>query len=423
MSTDGKGQLGFAATWALAVGGMVGGGIYTALGVVVAVAVQWSWLSFVIAGIVALTSAYSYAFLCNKFEQSGGAFEFLREIHQEGIAGSLSWMLIIGYVLTMSVYAYAFGHYVAFALGAGIWMTRGLAIAIMAALIGLNLMGTGKTSSVEMVIVAGNLLILIGLGIIGLLRWDSLQLIAGVEPRPIWGAGIGAASIFMSYEGFQLLAYEYKEIKQPQKILYPALISAVIFAIAVYAMVAIGATMLAGALTVVEQKEVALSLAAATVGGQVGIVVMTFAAGCATAAAINSTLYSTAKLSSRVAKDGELPRWFEHHNHQDVPDRAIIFLGVLATLLAIVGSLGTLVEGASLVFLLTFGTVNWIATQHLEQHRWIPWLGVGVAAIISLVLIARLAILTPIALLLLAGLSAIALVGRPIILKRLQTDD
>ncbi|MBF2077714.1 MAG: hypothetical protein IGR76_04140 [Synechococcales cyanobacterium T60_A2020_003] len=75
-------QLGFVATWSLAVGGMVGGGIYTALGVVVAVAVHWSWLSFLIAGGVALTAAYRYAFLANKFEQGGGAFEFLREIGQ-----------------------------------------------------------------------------------------------------------------------------------------------------------------------------------------------------------------------------------------------------------------------------------------------------------------------------------------------------
>ncbi|WP_017296984.1 APC family permease [Nodosilinea nodulosa] len=418
-----QGQLGFAATWALAAGGMVGGGIYTALGVVVAVAVQWSWLSFIIAGIVALTSAYSYAFLANRFEQGGGAFEFLREIHRKGVAGSLSWMLIVGYVLTMSVYAYAFGHYVAFALGAGPWVTRGLAIAIMALLIGLNLMGTGKTSSVEIVIVAGNLIILIGLGVLGLLRWDPVQLVAGVEPRPIWGAGIGAASIFMSYEGFQLLAYEYDEIKRPKQILKPALLSAVLFVILVYAAVSVGATMLAGALTVVDQKQVALSVAAEVVAGRLGVLVMTVAAGFATAAAINSTLFSTAKLSRRVADDGELPRWFKHRNSQDVPDRAVIFLGALAALLAVIGSLSTLVEAASLVFLFTFGTVNWIATQYLPRHRWIPWTGVAIAAAIALVLMLRLAILAPLTLALLAGFAALAMVGRPMILKRLKAND
>lgn len=422
MGQNQSGKLGFAATWALAVGGMVGGGIYTALGVVVAVAVQWCWLSFIIAGVVALTAAYSYAFLADTFKQGGGAFEFLREIHREGIAGSLSWMLIIGYVLTMSVYAYAFGHYVAFAFGSGPWVTRGLAIAIVAVLVGLNLLGAGKTSSVEIVIVAGNLVILIALGAIGLVQWDPVQLVAGMEPRPFWGAGIGAASIFMSYEGFQLLAYEYDEIRQPQKILRPALLSAVAFVVLVYAAVSVGATMLGGALTIVDQKQIALSVAAAAVAGQTGVLVMTLAAGCATAAAINSTLFSTAKLARRVADDGELPRWFEHRNRQDVPDRAVILLGALAALLAVIGSLSTLVEAASLVFLFTFGTVNWIATQYLSTNRWIPWTGIAIAAVISLILVLRLALLTPPALVLLAGFAVVAMIGRPMILRRLSTD-
>jgi hypothetical protein len=83
------------------------------------------------------------------------------------------------YVLTMSVYAFAFGHYVAFAFGAGPWIKRGLAISIMAVLVGLNLLGTGKISSVERVIVAGNLIILIGLGVLGLAQWNPVRLVAG----------------------------------------------------------------------------------------------------------------------------------------------------------------------------------------------------------------------------------------------------
>jgi hypothetical protein len=116
------------------------------------------------------------------------------------------------YVLTMSVYAFAFGHYVAFAFGVGPWIKRGLAISIMAVLVGLNLLGTGKISSVERVIVAGNLIILIGLGVLGLAQWNPVRLVAGVEPRPIWGAGIGAASIFMGQDGVlfsKTLAYPH----------------------------------------------------------------------------------------------------------------------------------------------------------------------------------------------------------------------
>lgn len=102
--------MGFAATWAMAVGGMVGGGIFSVLGVVVEMAGAWAWVSFLLAGTIALITGHSYVALATKFEESGGAFTHFREIHYEGLAGALSWILIIGYALTISVYAFTFGR-------------------------------------------------------------------------------------------------------------------------------------------------------------------------------------------------------------------------------------------------------------------------------------------------------------------------
>ncbi|MDX1632921.1 MAG: amino acid permease, partial [Thermoanaerobaculia bacterium] len=186
------GQLGFVSVWSLAAGGMVGGGIYIALGVVIAVSGQWAWASFVIAGAVATTAAFSYVHLSNEFEEGGGAFEFLREIDHEGLAGSLSWVLVIGYVLTMAVYAFAFGHYLSHAFDLGTWVTRGFAVGIMFALVVLNLQGLGSTKMVEMVTVVENLVALIALGVWGVLAWDPVKLVAGIEPRSPWTAVIGA---------------------------------------------------------------------------------------------------------------------------------------------------------------------------------------------------------------------------------------
>jgi len=47
-----KSQLSFQATWSMAVGGMVGGGIFSTLGVVVGIAGAWAWLSFAAAGLI-----------------------------------------------------------------------------------------------------------------------------------------------------------------------------------------------------------------------------------------------------------------------------------------------------------------------------------------------------------------------------------
>ncbi|MEW4452803.1 APC family permease [Bremerella sp. JC817] len=422
-STGSQGQLGPVRVWALAAGGMVGGGIYIALGVVIAVAAQWAWLSFVISGVIAVCTAYSYARVSNHYERSGGAFEFLEEMDRQGIAGSLSWLLILGYTLTIAVYTFAFGHYLAYSIGGGPAVIRASAIGIGIALIGLNLVGIGKMTAVEVVIVTANLVVLLVLGLIGICNWDSTQLLAGIEPRTPWSASVGAAAIFVSYEGFQLLTYEYEKVKSPEKYFLPVLVSAAIFVVFVYVLVALGATMLAGALAIVEEKQVALSIAAENVGGTAGLVVMTIAAAFATAAAINSTLFSTGKLAARVARDHELPGWFSHQNRFGVPDRPIIVIGIVATLLSVLGSLSALVEAASLVFLAAFFIVNLTCFQLADSNRWIPLTGIIVGAMIGVVLVARLIVTAPISLAVLVLLSLVATLGRSAILRRLTSKE
>ncbi|HLR26212.1 MAG TPA: APC family permease [Fodinibius sp.] len=415
-------ELGFASVWSLATGGMVGGGIYTALGVIVAISIQWSWLSFLIAGLIAFTSAYSYVKLATHFEESGGAFEYLREVNRKGLAGGLSWMLIIGYVLTIALYAFAFGHYIAYGFGMDTLTTRALAIGIVAAIIGLNLMGVGKLASVEIFIVWTNLAALLLLGIYGLFHFDSIQLMAGTEPRAWWSAPIGAAATFVSYEGFQLLTYDYDEIKKPEKILTPAILSDVAFVIVIYIIVTIGAVSLAGALTTITQKQVALAVAAEQALGLPGLILLVTAAAFATAAAINSTLFSTANLAKRIAKDGEFPKWMEHQNSNNVPDRAIILIGIFAAILAVTGSLSTLVEAASLVFLFTFGTVNYLAYRHINAQAWVSMTGLLLSGFIMIFLFSRLIFLAPVALSIIAFLSFVVIFVRPTILQNVKTD-
>jgi len=88
--TTSRSKLGFNATWSMAVGGMVGSGIFSTLGVVKSIAGAWTRLSFLIAGLVAFAAGYSYVKLAALYKEGGGAFTFLREIDTKGFAGSLS---------------------------------------------------------------------------------------------------------------------------------------------------------------------------------------------------------------------------------------------------------------------------------------------------------------------------------------------
>ena len=77
-------KLNFNATWSMAVGGMVGGKIFSTLGVVVGIVGLRAWLSFAVAGLIAFATGYSYVRLADYYGEGGGAFTFLRETNAGG---------------------------------------------------------------------------------------------------------------------------------------------------------------------------------------------------------------------------------------------------------------------------------------------------------------------------------------------------
>jgi amino acid transporter len=181
-----RAKLGFNGTWSMAVGGMVGGGIFSTLGVVIGIAGSRAWVSFVLAGLIALAAGYSYVELAALYGEGGGAFTFLREIDADGFAGSLSWVLIVGYVLTNAVYAFTFGEYLGHVVGLGAWFARAAAVAIMTVFVGLNLRGVGEAGGVEVFLVWFKLAVLVGLAG-GDSRSGPRPCSPGGLRRPVWG--------------------------------------------------------------------------------------------------------------------------------------------------------------------------------------------------------------------------------------------
>ncbi len=416
--SEGKSKLSFQATWSMAVGGMVGGGIFSTLGVVIGIAGQWAWLSFLLAGLVALASGYSYSKLADKYGEGGGAFTFLRKIHKDGFAGSLSWVLILGYILTNSVYAYTFGTYLAHVFDFGSWFPRAAALSILGLFVGLNLKGVGESSGAEIFLVWFKLIVLIGLACFGLFQWNPGQLSAGIPDAGISAAIFGAAAVFMAYEGFQLLAYDYDDIDNPKKNLPRALIAAILGVIVVYIVVALGVAMLIGAGNVVANDEVSLAIAGKQALGTTGLVIVTIAAAFSTGSAINSTLFATARLGKIVADHDELPKSLAHTNDNGIPNRAVIGLGICSAVFAVFGNLSSLVEAASLTFLFTFATVNFLAWKEKAGHRFLTGTGAIMAAAATISLTVRLVEKQPWSLAAIAGTTLIAVFLRPYIIRK-----
>lgn len=106
------GNLGLKEAVAMALGGMIGGGIYSAFGIVVAISGKVAWLAFLVAGSIAMCAGYSYVKLNELADDRGGAPTYLREfVGHSMLAGMTGWTLLFGYIGSLALYAYAFASF------------------------------------------------------------------------------------------------------------------------------------------------------------------------------------------------------------------------------------------------------------------------------------------------------------------------
>jgi amino acid transporter len=96
----GSNQINLVAAVSIGIGGMVGAGIFSILGVVAQAAGNAMWLAFAIGGVVALLSTYSYARLGATFTSAGGPVHFLVKSFGDGVlAGGLNLFMWAGYII------------------------------------------------------------------------------------------------------------------------------------------------------------------------------------------------------------------------------------------------------------------------------------------------------------------------------------
>src|ERR671933_1026959 len=127
-STSTPRGLGLPAAASIGVGGVIGAGIFSILGVVAGVSGTALPVSFVIGVGVALLAAYSYLKLGIRYPSVGGASQFLVEEFGDGlVSGGLNIFQYLAYVIAIALYARGFAGYAAtfFPNITGGWLDEG----------------------------------------------------------------------------------------------------------------------------------------------------------------------------------------------------------------------------------------------------------------------------------------------------------
>lgn len=98
---------------AIGVGGMIGGGIFSILGIGAQIAGHGVVAALALGGLVALFAGYSYVRLAATFPTDGASYTYVtRGWPEHPEFGALTgWTVILGYVGTLGLYAFTFGAY------------------------------------------------------------------------------------------------------------------------------------------------------------------------------------------------------------------------------------------------------------------------------------------------------------------------
>jgi amino acid transporter len=355
----GSGHIGLIAAVSIGIGGMVGAGIFSILGVVAHAAGNAMWLAFAVGGVVALLSTYSYAKLGATFPSAGGAVHFLVKSFGDGVlAGGLNLFMWAGYIISLALYATAFGGYAATFVTTtpSPLLLKFLAVVPVVVLTLVNAFGATFMGRWETFIVAVKVAILVLFAAVGLcfIRPGYLSPELWPETKSIlFGAGV----LFIGYEGFGLVTNAAADMRDPRKLLPRALYTSVILVIALYLAVALTVTGNLSDYEIEQSKDYALAEAAKPFLGQFGFRLIAIAALFSTASAINATLFGSANVCYMIARDGELPAGLSRGEWKDATGGLLLTAALVVVVMLIFDLSGIAMMGSA-AFLLVYAAVN-----------------------------------------------------------------
>ncbi|MFB6108356.1 MAG: APC family permease [Haloplanus sp.] len=372
------GELGLGGAVSIGLGGMIGGGVFSVLGLVATIAGSAAWAAFTGASLVSMAAGYSYIKLNELSDRSGGSVSMLEDfLGNSTLSGMVGWTLLLGYVGAISMYAFAFGSFAVRLLPmeavAGVPLRPLVSILAVGVFVGLNVLGAQATGTSEELLVGLKLVILLVISGWGLYYGSTVNSLELGFSRMTNVTFVTAIAIsFVSFQGWQLVMYDQGNIKDAATNVPKAVYISILGAIVVDSMIAILVTSLVPTHVIVQDPEIAVAEAVRPFIGHVGFVAVAIAALFSTGSAINGTLFSAANFARGMLSDGLLPDKFGDAQAEGAPTRTVLVLGAVAAAFTAYGSLEGITSFGSLAFMVVFGAMSYLAFRQRDEENVSP---------------------------------------------------
>jgi APA family basic amino acid/polyamine antiporter len=363
-----KPSLGLFDATAISVGAIIGAGIFVVTGIAAGLAGSAFTVSMLIAAIIALFTALSFAELSAWKPKEGSVYEYTYMLVSPFAGFLVGWMWMLSNTFAGAAVSLGFAYYFV-ALFPGLNVNL-VAAALCIAFTTINYFGIRQSALFNNFLVIAKLLILAFFVLFGSLYFNS----ANFAPFAPFEAGVfyGAYYIFFAYGGFaraSVIAEEVKDARRnvPRAILLSLLISTVVYLlIGVVAVGLIGAPKLSG-------SNSPLAEAISITGNPAAVYTVSVGGLLATASVLLTSILGVSRMAYAMAKRNDIPQAFgKLQLKYNTPYYSVWIVGIIMTLLVLFMNLSGVVAISTFALLFCHAFANVSALRLKAQKRLYP---------------------------------------------------
>ncbi|CAL9627635.1 amino acid permease [Streptomyces sp. enrichment culture] len=386
------------------VGAIVGTGIFVGLSDSVAEAGPAVVVSFVLAAVTCVFTAFAFAELGGAIPVSGSSYSFAYAALGERTAFLVGWCLLLEYGVSVSAVAVGWSQYVnelldnvlgirlpeALSAGPGEGGAVNLpAVVVIALACVLLVRGVRESARATAAMAVLKLAVLLAFCAVGFYAFQDGNL-SPFSPAGLGGIGAGTTAAFFSYIGFDAITTAGEEAKNPRRDVPVAILVCIGLVTLLYCAVALAAIGAVGGDQVGDRPAALSYVVDEVTGSAIGGGVIAFGAVVAIASVVLAVMYGQTRILMSMSRDGLIPRVFEKVSPRTAtPVAGTLIVGVVFALPAAFAPLDAVVNLCTIGTLATMAAVNVsVITLRLREpglartfrvpfHPVTPLLGVG----------------------------------------------